>query len=194
MARRITAAIVVCGLALLLWILNGRSVSLVLDRLHTVPIKSQEIQQVDLRDVDVGTLRLNDLPFGTIAPDNQRYPVEMKVDGTGNFLVQCRDRTIVLGRTVGSLGAVLKPATNDSARLQINRGLITWPTPFEMNFMTGQSPSWRRHLYYRFLWKKPDGRQLLMTWRYEQPFFQGWAGGFITHEGTTGLIAVDIQP
>src|SRR5262249_19870323 len=131
----------------------------------------QEIQHVDLRDVDVGTLRLNDLPFGTIAPDNQRYPVEMKVDGTGNFLVQCRDRIIVLGRTVGSLGAVLKPAKSDSAQLQIDSGLISWRTRFEINIVTGESPTWRRHLYYRFRWKKPGCRQLLKAWRYEQPFY-----------------------
>jgi hypothetical protein len=63
-----------------------------------------------------------------------------------------------------------------------------------MNFMTGVSPSWRRHLYYRFRWEKAGDKWLLMTWRYEQPFYQEWASGFMTHEGTTGLIAVEIQP
>jgi hypothetical protein len=177
-----------------LWVLNGRSLSLALDRLHTVPIESQAIAQIGLRDVSGGMLRLNDIPFSTVAPDNRPYPVEMRVDAMGSFIVQSRDRTIVLGRTDGSLGAVLKPAGGDKARLRIDRGLVSWPTPFETNFMTGASPSWRRHLYYRFSWKKADGRELLITWRYEQPYYQGWASGFMTHEGTTGLIGVDIRP
>ena len=193
MWRRIAAALVICVFLLLLWVLKGRSLSLALDRLHTVPIESQAVVQLGLRDVSGGMLRLNDIPFSTVAPDNRPYPVEMKLDTAGSFVVQSRDRAIVLGRTEDSSGAVLKPTGGDKARLQIDRGL-SWPTPFETNFMTGATPSWRRHLYYRFSWKKPDGRELRMTWRYEQPYYQGWASGFMTHENTTGLIGVDIRP
>jgi hypothetical protein len=35
-----------------------------------------------------------------------------------------------------------------------------------------------------------------MLWRYEQYFYpvNGWASGFMTHEGSTGLIQLDISP
>jgi hypothetical protein len=35
-----------------------------------------------------------------------------------------------------------------------------------------------------------------MLWRYEQYFYSdnGWAGGFMTREGSTGLIKLDIRP
>ncbi len=74
--------------------------------------------------------------------------------------------------------------------------ILSWPTPFDFNFMTGHSPSWKRHLYYRVLWKKPSGAKLEMLWRYEQYFYpgNGWASGFMTRQGFTGLIQVDIRP
>ena len=61
--------------------------------------------------------------------------------------------------------------------------------------MTGQSPSWKRHLYYRLIWKKQNGAKLEMIWRYEQYFYpgDGWASGMMTREGVTGLIRVDIS-
>jgi hypothetical protein len=78
--------------------------------------------------------------------------------------------------------------------------MLSWPTPFEFNFMTGHSPSWKRHLYYRLLWKKPSGPALDMVWRYEQSFYgkqlfpgNGWNNGLGTHEGWTGLVRVDIK-
>jgi hypothetical protein len=40
-----------------------------------------------------------------------------------------------------------------------------------------------------------------MLWRYEQPFYgkqlvpgDGWGSGFSAHEGSTGLIRVNINP
>jgi hypothetical protein len=61
--------------------------------------------------------------------------------------------------------------------------------------MTGQSPSWKRHLYYRLSWKKVSGAKLEMLWRFEQYFYSGdgWANGFMAHEGSTGLIHVDVS-
>lgn len=83
---------------------------------------------------------------------------------------------------------------DDDASLTIRRSALNWPTPFGFNFMTGHSPSWNRHIYYRLLWSKPSGAKLEMLWRYEQYFYPGlgWGSGFMTREGSTGLIGVDI--
>jgi len=61
--------------------------------------------------------------------------------------------------------------------------------------MTGQSPSWKRHIYQEIRWKKSSGAKLHMLWRYEQFFYpgNGWTSGLITREGSTGLILVDIK-
>ena len=88
------------------------------------------------------------------------------------------------------------PQANDDASIAFRRSLLSWPTPFDLNFMSGHSPSWKRHLYYQVRWHKQNGAKLEMLWRYEQYFYpgDGWAGGFMTHEGSTGLIRLDIQP
>jgi hypothetical protein len=62
--------------------------------------------------------------------------------------------------------------------------------------MTGHSPSWKRHRYYELIWKKRSGAQLQMVWRFEQYFYStdGWTGGDMTREGSTGLIKAEIKP
>ena len=83
----------------------------------------------------------------------------------------------------------------DQAFLATRRSVLSWPTPFELNFMTGQSPSWKRHIYYEVHWKKASGVTLAMLWRYEQFFYprSGWGAGFMTREGSTGLIRVKVN-
>jgi hypothetical protein len=88
------------------------------------------------------------------------------------------------------------PQAGDDAFMEIRRSLLSWPTPFDFNFMTGHSPSWKRHLYYRIVWKKSSGEKLEMLWRYEQYFYpdSGWVGGFTANGASSGLIQVDIGP
>jgi hypothetical protein len=90
--------------------------------------------------------------------------------------------------------ATMRPA-GDDASLAIRRSFLSWPSLFDFNFMTGQSPSWKRHTYYQLHWKKASGETLEMLWRYEQYFYpgNGWGSGFITREGSTGLIQLDIR-
>ena len=92
------------------------------------------------------------------------------------------------------------PQTGDDASLLTRRSALNWPTPFDFNFMTGHSPSWKRHRYHEVRWKKPSGATLNMLWRYEQSFYgqqlvpgNGWDSGFTVHQGSTGLIRLDIH-
>jgi hypothetical protein len=180
------------GVLLIAWVAGARSLSMLLDRLHTVEIDSRPIVRLDVEGADHGMLQVNDLPMSTAKPDYSPYPMKMKVDPDGQFVVETARRAIALGRVDGSLG--IKPEPGDKARFQIERGILSWPTPFDLNFMTGQSPSWKRHLYYRLVWEKPDGGRLEMVWRYEQYYYDNWTSGFMTRAGTTGLIRVDIRP
>ena len=94
------------------------------------------------------------------------------------------------------VGVEFAPDPGDQLSLTVERSYLSWPTPFDFNFMTGQSPSWKRHLYYRLRWTKPSGVSLLLVWRFEQYFYgpesHGWAGGAMTREGSTGLLKADI--
>jgi hypothetical protein len=172
------------------WIVGARSLSLVLDRLHTVPIDSIPVRGLGLEEIESGRLRINNLPMDLAGANNRRFPAEMMIDPARQFVVKAARRTIIVGQVDDSF--VLRPAPNDKVRFQTDRGLISWPTPLEINFMTGNSASWKRHLYYRLLWEKPDHSRLEMVWRYEQYFYDRWANGFMTRAGTTGLIRVDI--
>jgi hypothetical protein len=186
------------GLLLIAWVAGARSLSMLLDRLHTVEIDSQPIVQLGVEDANRGMLQVNDLPMSAATPDYSPYPMEMKVDPDRQFVVQSANHAIALGRVDDSLGGGhrpgIKPEPGDKAQFHVERSMLSWPTPFDINFMTGHSPSWKRHLYYRLVWEKPDGGRLEMVWRYEQYYYNNWTSGFMTRAGTTGLIRVDIRP
>lgn len=186
------------GVLVIAWIAGARSLSLLLDRLNTVQIDSQPIVQLGVEDASGCMLRINDLPMSNAMPDYSPYPMEMKVDPARQFVVASGGHAVVLGEVEESLGASrglgVKPGPGDKAQFRVERSMLSWPTPLEMNFMTGHSPSWKRHLYYRLVWEKPDGGRLEMVWCYEQYYYDHWASGFMTRAGTTGLIRVDIRP
>lgn len=191
--------VIACTIAAVIaWVAGARPLSMLLDRLHTVPINSQPIEQLGIGDASGGMLRINDLPMSNAMPNYSPYPMEMKVDPERQFVVQAANHAIALGRVGESLGGSrslrIKPEAGDKAWFHIERSMLSWPTPLAINFMSGHSPSWKRHLYYRLVWEKPDGGRLEMVWRYEQYYYDNWASGFMTRAGTTGLIRVDIRP
>jgi hypothetical protein len=177
------------------WIFEGRQISLLLDRFATIEITSARINSIAYEGSGTGgILHVNDLGLSL----NDRNGPTPSVGTTKNDQVALADRGKVFAfgpaRTQTENLATVPPAGDDAA-IQIRRSVLSWPTPFDFNFMTGQSPSWKRHLYYRLLWKKSSGANLEMLWRYEQYFYpsNGWANGFMTREGSTGLIQVVIK-
>ena len=125
----------------------------------------------------------------------------LKVDTHDELVLSAGGHSLALGPRAGTLSGGDGPipafaaGPGDTTSVTLERSWLSWPTPLEMNFMTGQSPSWRRHLYYRLSWKKAAGARLDMLWRFEQGFdaVNGW-GSPGTQEGRTGLIWVDIRP
>jgi hypothetical protein len=194
----ITLGIVVAFVLALVasWIFGGRQISLFLDRFGTIEMTSARINSIAYEGSGTGgILHVNDLDLSL----NDRNGPTPSVGTTKNDQLALADRGKVFAfgsvrNEAENLATV--PPTGDNASVEIRRSVLSWPTPFDFNFMTGHSPSWKRHLYYRLLWNKPSGSKLEMLWRYEQYFYpgNGWASGFITHEGSTGLIQLDISP
>ena len=193
----ITLAIVIAFIIAFLatWIFGGRQISLFLDRFGTIEMTSARINSIAYEGSGTGgILHINDLGLSL----NDRSGPTPSVGTTKNDQLALADRGNVFAfgpvRTETEKLATVPPA-GDDAFIEIRRSVLSWPTPFEVNFMTGHSPSWKRHLYYRLLWKKPSGANLEMLWRYEQYFYpgNGWASGFMTREGSTGLIEVAIN-
>src|SRR6267143_4519991 len=186
-------AVVIAFLAT--WIFGGRQISLLLDRFGTIEMTSARINSIAYQGNGTGGIvHVNDLELSL----NDRNGPTPSIGTTKNDQLALADRGKVFAfgpvRTEAENLATVPPA-GDDASIEIRRSILNWPTPFEVNFMTGHSPSWKRHLYYRLLWKKPSGAKLEMLWRYEQYFYPGtgWASGFTTYKGSTGLIQLDIH-
>jgi len=176
-------------------IFGGRQISLFLDRFGTIETTSARIRSLAYEGNGTGgVLRVNNLglslndsngpapSIGTTKDDQLGLANGGKVFAFGPARSQAENLSVV-------------PPAGDEAFIEIRRSILSWPTPFDFNFMTGQSPSWKRHLYYRLLWKKSSGAKLEMLWRYEQYFYpaNGWASGFMTRAGSTGLIQVAVK-
>jgi hypothetical protein len=193
----ITLAILVGFIAAVLaaWIFGGRQISLFVDRYRTIQTASERINSISYEGSGTGgILRVNDLAL-SLNDTNGPSP---------NFGSTKDDQlALAAGGKVFAFGPprseaenlVASPPAGDDASLTIQHSILSWPTSFDFNFMTGQAPSWKRHIYYRLLWKKPSGAALQMLWRYEQYFYptNGWGSGFMTREGSTGLVEVDIR-
>ena len=180
---------------LAMWIFAGRQISLFLDRFATIEMTSARINSIVYEGSGTGgILHINNLDLGL----NDRNDPTPSVGTTKNDQVALADRGKVFAFGPARPEAdnlATAPPQDDNASIEIRRSLLSWPTPLDINFMTGHSPSWKRHLYYRLLWIKPSGASVEMLWRYEQYFYprDGWASGFMTHEGSTGLIQVHIK-
>ena len=178
------------------WIFGGRQISLFLDRFGTIEMTSARINSLTYEGSGTGgILRVNDLGLSL----NDRNDPAPSIGTTKNDQLGLANggKVFAFGpaRSETENLTVVPPAGNDAA-IEIRESILSWPTPFDLNFMTGHSPSWKRHVYYRLLWKKPSGAKLEMLWRYEQYFYpgSGWASGFMTYKGSTGLIQLDISP
>jgi hypothetical protein len=177
------------------WIFAGRQISLFLDRFGNIEMTSARINSIVYEGSGTGgILHVNDLALSL----NDRNGPSPNIGTTKNDQFGLADggKVFAFGpvRTDAENLATVPPA-GDDAFIEIRRSILSWPTPFDLNFMTGQSPSWKRHLYYRLRWRKPSGANLEMLWRYEQYFYpgNGWASGFMTRERSTGLIQVAIR-
>jgi len=185
-----------------LWIFQGPKIAVYLDRYGIIESSSEKIASVEYHgDGAAGTLFVNrtTLFLDSVIPPAQAPTIGSTKDG--KLAIAARGKVFPLGPLApGSddsselLAAI--PDTGDDATLMLGHSRAYWPNPFEMNFMTGVTPSWKRHTYQRLRWIKPNGSKLEMLWRYQQFYYtqDGWANPTMTQEGQTGLIKIEISP
>jgi hypothetical protein len=199
----ITFAVLVAGAAAMLatWIFGGRQISLFIDRFGTIETASAPIKSIAYEGSGTGGVMIvNDLRLSL----NEASPnLSPSIGSTKDdqFALANGGKVFAFGPLISTAEnasdrlATVRPA-GDDASFAIRRSVLSWPTPFDLNFVTGQSPSWKRHAYYQLHWKKPSGETLEMLWRYEQQFDPAnrWGSGSMTHPGSTGLIQVKVRP
>lgn len=183
-----------------LWIFRGREISSFLDRYWTTEIQSTPIQSIKYEGSGSGgILIVNGVSLSLNEP---RPGLSLSVGSTKNnqLALASNDRVFPFGplrssSEDGSENLATAPPPADQAFIATRHSVLSWPTPIELNFMSGQSPSWKRHIYQEIRWNKLSGTKLQMLWRYEQFFYpgNGWASGLMTREGSTGLVRVDIK-
>jgi hypothetical protein len=176
------------------WICGGRQLSLFVDRFWTREISSTPVHAVAYEGAGTaGTFIINDL---RLSLDDTRVPLNIGSTKDNQFALASGGKVFAFGplsatsESAAELATVPQPG--DTAVFVTRHSVLCW-FPLELNLMTGQSPSWKRHMYYQLMWKKPSGATLKMLWRYEQPFYERWGSGFMMREGSTGLVRVDIQ-
>lgn len=194
--------IVAAGAAALaaLWIFRGREISSFIDRYWTVETKSAPIKSIAYEGSGTGgiliingvSLNLNDVRANLSPSVGSTKDNQLALANSGKVfpfgpLTSASEST---GERLATA-----PPSGDQTFLAMRHSVLSWPTLFDLNFMTGHSPSWKRHSYSEIRWKKSSGTNLQMLWRYEQFFYpgNGWTSGSMTREGSTGLIRVDIK-
>jgi len=183
-----------------LWIFRGREISSFLDRYWTVETRFAPIQSIAYEGSGTGgVLIANDI---NLSLNDVKPGLSLSVGSTkGNQLALASSGKVFPFGPLKSASEdvaehlATSPPPGDQALLATRHSVLSWPTPFDLNLMTGQSPSWKRHIYYEIRWRKSSGVTLEMLWRYEQFFYpgKGWASGFMTREDSTGLIRVEIK-
>ena len=195
--------IVAAGAAALvaLWIFTGREISSFVDRYWTIESRSQPIQSIEYQGSGTGgiliindvSLSLNDVRAGLSLSVGSTKDDQLALATSGKVFPFGPLKSSASQETAERL--VTAPPPGDEALVATRHSVLIWPTSLDMNWVTGQSPSWKRNIYQEIRWKKSSGAKLQMLWRYEQYFYpgNGWTNELMTREGSTGLIRVEVN-
>jgi hypothetical protein len=196
--------VALCAIAIgAVWIFAGRQLSLLIDRFGTREIERIPITELRYEGAATGGhFRFGTAVLGATGADSRPFALSVTADRAKNLIVAASGKSFPLGEVIppsgseSSLGFTVRPDKDDDAALVVRRSYLSWPTPFDFNFMTGHAPSWKRHRYYQLVWRKHSGAKLEMLWRFEQYFYPAdrWSAGDMTREASTGLIKVTIAP
>jgi hypothetical protein len=195
---RLAIVLIVVGLLFLVWMIKGHGISLWLDSVGTTEVASTPLKSLTYEGSEQsGWFRYGDAILGFAGPDNKPVGLLLHREPDENYTLTIDGKSFPLGE--GSVGASpdqieFHPKPNDEL-VMVTRTGTPWPTFFQMNFMTGQAPSWKRNFYHRLRWRKPNGPKLRIVWRYEQFYYRGngWTQAMMTDLGTTGVLHADIE-
>ena len=134
------------------WILAGRQLVQLVDHVAPGPAETLPIgrYQYGVTELTIGDAKMELF-------DTNEIPVDIRYDvnAAGRLTLHTQGKAFPLGTRIGpprADGLPAIPFTSDEGDVVTftrDRSLLAWPTPFEMNWMSGHSPSWRRNAYYR---------------------------------------------
>jgi|GEM_PF-549521 len=197
-ARSILILSIVAAVCLIIiWLVAGRQTTLFLDRFITFRLGPLPVGPLEY---DSASLRIGAVSLPLIGTDNQLFNLSVQLDSQNRLVLSAGGQSFTLGPRLSepdpSGRSELKFAAEPGDELTFGRerSILSRPTPFEINWLGGTTPWWRRYFYYRLQWKKPSGAKLEMLWRYEQQYYseKGWNEGYMMYDWFTGLLKVKI--
>jgi hypothetical protein len=128
------------------------------------------------------------------------WAADVTLDSSGRAVLESGGRRFAFGpghslsSNPGVRNFEFEKDPGDEASLIVERSRLSWPTPFEMNFMTGYAPSRKRNVYFRLRWTKRSGAKLTIDWKTEQNYYRrdGWMPPVI-EAVAGGLTRIDIH-
>ena len=195
--RKVLIILLIIVALTVLWLWRGRDLVTVGDRFKTIQTSSKSVDSINYAGTGTGgTLHVADIDLTLDETQLGKTKPNVGTTKDGQLALSFGGKVFPFGP---SLPQDDKLAANvpggDSATLSIEHSVLAWPNFFEVNFMTGNSPKWKRYIYRRLTWKKANGAKLEMLWRYEQFFYRndGWLEAFMNRPEATGLIRVEIS-
>ncbi len=195
--RKILIALLIVIALSVLWLFRGRDLSMFVDRFRTIETSSRPIKTLAYEGNGTGgLLHVEDLDLSLDEAELAGAQPNVGTTKEGQIALSFGGKVFQFGPAQpGTENLVTTTPPGDEVNISIHHSALAWPNFFEINFMTGKSPLWKRHIYQKLVWKKPTGAKLEMLWRYEQYFYpqDRWTEAFMTRPGSTGLIRVDIS-
>ena len=129
-------------LVLLVWLIFGRQIVLLVDRIATCEIKSLPVTELRYEGAgESGLIQVADITLNTYSTNGTQLKVGP--DGQNRLVISQTGKSFRFGPLLaeGTSGGTLAgaPDPGDQVRISVQRSHFAWPTPFEFNFMTGRS-------------------------------------------------------
>src|SRR5438045_3442542 len=129
-----------------LWLWRGRDLSMLVDRFYLVETSSRPIKSISYEGsgsggvlhVDDVALSLNEVQLGGAQPS-------IGTTKDNQLALSFNGKVFPFGPASGGDNLAATAPADDVAVVAIQRSAIPWPNFFETNFMTGNSPKWKRH-------------------------------------------------
>ncbi len=196
-----TRLLIVLALTLVIavaWYVGARSLALWTEAFDTQDVGAKDIAQIGWN----GTYLVVDSQIlDTNTPDNSQR-LQLSVDAQHRLVATAGGKSIVLGAAQGTMPDAQETisafAVQPGDRLTLTRAhsRLIWPNWFETNYMTGNSPSWKRFFYFHLVLRKASGATLDLFWRFEQWYYrsdQRWLAPDMVGEDSCGLVRAAIH-
>jgi hypothetical protein len=180
------------------WYAGARPAALLFDGVARRELSSASLAKIGWN----GTYLLIDGHVMGLTGSGDKQAMSLAVDAQGRLVATANGKSIVLGARSGTLPdqsetiAAFAADAGDSINFVHTQGRLIWPNWFEMNFMTGQTPTWKRFHHYRLAWRKASGETLTLFWRYEDYYYPSdrrFVGADMVGPDNCGLVRVEIS-